>query len=146
VSELEVFLDEVLPRQIDAETAIHNGDVAPRIAMWSQEDPVTLLGAFGVASSGWPDVSEAFRWVASRFSNCTAYDFELLAAGVSGDLAYTVGYERSTVSRDGGPATDNVLRVTHVYRREDSEWRIVHRHGDGLASEAVAARDADTPS
>ena len=145
MSELEVFLDDVLPRQIDAETAIHNGDVDPRIAMWSQEDPVTLLGAFGVASSGWRDVREAFRWVPSRFSNCTAYDFELLAAGVSGDLAYTVGCERSTVSRDGGPATDNVLRVTHVYRREDGEWRIVHRHGDGLPAEPVAARDAEIP-
>ena len=142
MSELEVFLDDVLPRQIEAEAAIHNGDMAPRLAMWSREDPVTLLGAFGVASSGWQEVSEAFRWVASRFTNCTAYDFELIAAGLSGDLAYTVGYEHSTVSRDGGPATENVLRVTHVYRREDGEWRIVHRHGDGLAADPVPVSDA----
>jgi ketosteroid isomerase-like protein len=26
--------------------------------------------------------------------------------------------------------TEYTLRVTHVYRREDGEWRIVHRHGD----------------
>jgi ketosteroid isomerase-like protein len=24
----------------------------------------------------------------------------------------------------------DVERVTHVYRREDGEWRTVHRHGD----------------
>ena len=26
----------------------------------------------------------------------------------------------------------NSLRVTHVYRRENGEWKIVHRHGDYL--------------
>ena len=51
----------------------------------------------------------------------TAYAFELVAARASGDLAYTVGYERSTVSVDGAPPEPNVLRVTHVYRRENSE-------------------------
>jgi hypothetical protein len=33
-----------------------------------------------------------------------AGDLELLAAGVSGDLAYVVGYERGAVSVAGGPA------------------------------------------
>ena len=59
----------------------------------------------------------------------------MIAAGVSGDLAYTVGYEHSLASRDGGPARPNRLRVTHVYRRENGEWKIVHRHGDGLESD-----------
>jgi ketosteroid isomerase-like protein len=98
--------------------------------MWSREDPVTLFGAAGPNRSGWDNVSETFRWVASRFSNCRDYTFEMVAAGVSGDLAYTVGYERSIVSWEGGPAHSNVLRVTHVYRRENGEWKIVHRHGD----------------
>ena len=34
------------------------------------------------------------------------------------------------VSIDGGPVQENVLRVTHVFRRENGEWKIVHRHGD----------------
>jgi len=28
------------------------------------------------------------------------------------------------------PVQENVLRVTHVFRRENGEWKIVHRHGD----------------
>jgi ketosteroid isomerase-like protein len=135
MSEVDDFLAETLARQIEAERAIHNGDPTPRLSIWSRRDPVTLLGAFGVARSGWEDVSETFRWVASRISNCTEYSFDLIAAGVSGDLAYTVGYERSEVSRDGGPVEPNTLRVTHVYRRENGEWKIVHRHGDGLAAD-----------
>jgi ketosteroid isomerase-like protein len=129
-SELEEFLRTTLPRQMTAEYAIHNGDVELRMAMWSREDPVTLFGAAGPNKRGWDEVSQIFRWVASLFSNCSDYAFELVAAGVSGDLAYTVGYERSIVSVHGEPARSNILRVTHVYRREDGEWKIVHRHGD----------------
>lgn len=128
--ELDEFLQTTLQRQIDAETAIHRGDVEPRLAMWSTADPVTLFGAWGPCVSGAEETRRIFRWVASRFSDGTDYELELVAAGVSGDLAYTVGYERNKVSVDGGPLVSNLLRVTHVYRREQGEWRIVHRHGD----------------
>jgi ketosteroid isomerase-like protein len=72
---------------------------------------------------------------------------ELLAAGVSGDLAYTVELEHTSVSIDGAPVEPYTLRVTQVYRREDGEWKVVHRHGDqipfdqpqGLPGEAATA-------
>ena len=41
---MDQFLAEVLPRQVEAEKAICNGDPAPRLAMWSRNDPVTVLG------------------------------------------------------------------------------------------------------
>lgn len=139
MSELDDFLTTMLDRQIAAETAIHNGDVEPRMALWSRSDPVTLLGAMGMSNVGWDAVSQTFRWVASRFSNCTAYSFELLAAGASGDLAYTVGFERADLRVDGGPPQSTKLRVTHVYRRESGEWKIVHRHGEYVPLDATAA-------
>jgi hypothetical protein len=103
MSELDDFLGNTLDRQVEAEKAIHNGDPAPRMQMWSTRDPVTLFGAWGPCESGWDEISRIFGWVASRFCDCTEYSFDLVAAGVSGDLAYTVGYERSSVSVDGGP-------------------------------------------
>ncbi len=127
-SETEQFLDEMLPKQRAAEQAIHNGDVAPRLALWSRNDPVTLYGA-KLTGSGWADLEPTFRTVASWFSNSAAYEFEVIAAGASGDLAYTVGYEHNQVKVNGEPRS-YTLRVTHVYRREDGQWRIVHRHGD----------------
>jgi ketosteroid isomerase-like protein len=124
----EEFLVEMLPKQEAAERAIHNGDVEPRLALWSRHDPVTLYGA-RLAASGWADLEPTFREVASWFADSVAYEFEVVAAGASGDLAYTVGYEHNNVSVDGKPTT-YTLRVTHVYRREDGQWRIVHRHAD----------------
>jgi ketosteroid isomerase-like protein len=127
-TEVDEFLAEILPKQVAAETAIHNGDVEPRLALWSRTDPVTLFGARD-SGIGWNDLSAIFHDVASWFSDSTEYDFEVVAAGASGDLAYTVGYEHNRV-KVAGESRTYTLRVTHVYRREDGQWHIVHRHGD----------------
>ncbi len=127
-TETDRFLAEVLPVQRAAEQAIHNGDAEPRLALWSRRDPVTLYGA-ELSGSGWAELERMFRQVASWFSDSQEYEFEVIAAGASGDLAYTVGYERNKVQVDGRPRV-YTLRVTHVYRREDGHWRIVHRHAD----------------
>ena len=129
-TETDPFLAEMLPRQRAAEQAIHNGDAEPRIALWSRTDPVTVFGA-KMSAFGWTDLETMFRNVASWFSDSAEYEFEVTAAGASGDLAYTVGYEHNQVKVDGRPRT-YTLRVTHVYRREDGQWRIVHRHADPL--------------
>ena len=127
-NETEEFLKYMLPKQIAAERAIHAGNAEPRLALWSHRDPVTLLGV-KVSGKGWADLSAKFRTVASWFSEPTSYEFEVIAAGASGDLAYVVGYEHNVVKVDGTPKT-YTLRSTHVYRREDGEWKIVHRHAD----------------
>lgn len=127
-TETERFLAEMLPQQRAAEQALHNGDVEPRLALWSRTDPVTLFGA-KISASGWADLEPTFRKVASWFSESSEYQFEVTAAGASGDLAYTVGYEHNRVKLNGEPGT-YTLRVTHIYRREGGQWRIVHRHGD----------------
>jgi ketosteroid isomerase-like protein len=133
MSEVDDFLRQTMPRLMEAERALHNGDAAPRLAMWSRTDPVTLFGAW-LSDSGWEDVSRTFEILASRFSNCTAYDVDIIAAGASGDMAYTVAYERTTASVEGAPRT-YTLRVTQIYRREGGEWKLVHRHGDELAAD-----------
>jgi ketosteroid isomerase-like protein len=121
------FLTPTLTRQLQAEQALINGDPEPRLAMWSTQDPVTVLGAMKDVI-GAEEARQVFRWLATRFSDLTDYRFELVAAGASGDLAYTVGYEHTAFSMDGGPVAPLTLRVTHVYRREGGEWKIVHRH------------------
>lgn len=123
------FLRDMMPRQLAAERAMHDGDAGPRKALWSRRDPVTLLGADLDHVSGWADVGPAFDTVASWFGGCTDYDIELLAASASGDTAFTVCFEHTSASVAGEPRRYR-LRVTHGYRREDGEWRIVHRHGD----------------
>lgn len=135
MSELDDFLTWVTTEEYAAELALHHGDVAPRLAIWSHEEPVTLLGAL-YSASGWEDVSAVFRRVADSFGESTGYEREVVAATVSGDLAYTVAYERSTGTMFGEPYV-HALRVTHVYRREGGAWRVVHRHADTPPAAAI---------
>lgn len=130
------FLDWVATRLHDAEVALHNGDAGPRLAVWTRREPVTLFGAW-MSGAGQEEVGALFRRLAATFSDCTHFSYELVAADVVGDLAYTVGYEHTRVSVDGEPR-DYRLRVTQVYRREEGAWRVAHRHGDTLA-------DGDSP-
>jgi ketosteroid isomerase-like protein len=129
VTPVEEFVETVLPRFTEAEIALHNGDLGPRLAMWSRGDPVTLFGA-GASGSGWNEVEPVFGWVAGTFAECRAYDLELVAVDVSGDLAYTVAYERYEAVRSDGSVVHHTLRATHVFRCEGGEWKVVHRHGD----------------
>lgn len=126
--ELDAFLADGLERQVHADSALHDGDAAPRVALWSHNNPVTLFGAHVPVARGWTDLEEIFRWLAGRFSQSKTFDVELVAVGVSGDLAYTVGFEHSQFSLDGVPVAAATLRVTHIYRQENGQWRIVHRH------------------
>jgi ketosteroid isomerase-like protein len=136
-SERDAFLEATLGAQVEAERALHNGDLTPRLSTWSQRDPVTVFGAGVGLRTGWADVRPVFEWVASSFTACEDYDFELIAADADGDLAYTVGIERYRATTAAGTTVENTLRVTHVYRREPDGWRIVHRHGDHMPEDST---------
>lgn len=112
----------------DAEVALHNGDAAPRQAIWSRREPVSVLGAWKSAV-GQEQVRDLFQQLEGTFSDCTSYAYEVVAAEVIGDMAYTTGYEHTQASVNGEPRT-YTLRATQVYRREGGEWRVAHRHGD----------------
>ncbi len=99
--------------------------------MWSRHDPVTVFGA-RASKAGWEDVNPLFYALAAQFSDCESGDIDLVAAGASGHLAYTVTYERTSASVNGVART-YTLRVTQIYRREEGEWKLAHRHGDELA-------------
>ena len=134
MDEVEEFRRTILARQTEAEEAFVHGDPGPRMELWSRRDPVTLFGAIGMSESGWDKLGETFPWVASRFSNVSDFRFDVEVVGVSGDLAYTLGFERFNGSVAGRPVEPVTVRVTHIYRRENGEWKIVHRHGDNPES------------
>jgi ketosteroid isomerase-like protein len=127
MSEREEFIAWVETTLRDAEIAVHNGDAGPRRAIWSRNDPVTVLGAWKNAR-GQQELGELFTHLAESFSDCTAYDFQLLEAEVLGDTAYTVGFEHTSASVNGVPRT-YTLRATQIYRREEGAWKVAHRHG-----------------
>jgi ketosteroid isomerase-like protein len=138
-TEVDDFLAATMPRLNAAEIALHNGDADPRSATWSHNDPVTVFGA-AASAIGWAEIGPLFERLGSSFSNCTAFENEVIAAGASGDLAYIVAFEHTTASIGGAAPEAYVLRATTVFRREDGEWKVAHRHADPASSDTADAR------
>jgi ketosteroid isomerase-like protein len=78
------------------------------------------------------------RLVGITILQCKSWEYEVIAAGASGDLAYIVGIEHTTASVGGAAPELYELRVTTVFRREHGDWKVVHRHADPLPTSASA--------
>jgi ketosteroid isomerase-like protein len=128
MTDRDEFMAWVRSTLFDAELALHNGDAAPRRAIWSAEEPVSVLGAWRNAT-GQQELDQLFAALGESFSECTSYAFDLQACDVVGDMAYTAGLEHTSASVNGEPRS-YTLRATQVYRREGGEWKVAHRHGD----------------
>lgn len=125
----EATFADMLSGEQAAEAAIYLGDPEPFKALWSHANDVSLFGAFGPCKKGWHQVEKTVEWVASRYrEGVVSAEHQVVYEGA--DLAYTVGYEIGDVILDGAAETHQRLRVTQIYRREDGNWRLVHRHGD----------------
>jgi ketosteroid isomerase-like protein len=130
----DASLEAFLPQFETGTSGFINGDPT----LWKQQashgDDVTLMGGWGDYKQGWSAVGPHYDWAAARFRASGAkVQVEYLASKVSGDLAYTVAIERSEplLAGQDQPAP-MALRVTHIYRREDGVWKLVHRHADNL--------------
>ena len=137
MTDRESFRTLIVESQHEAEAALVRGDVRPRLEMWSHRDPVSLFAAVGPSKTGWDELEPTFRAVAARLSGGRDVTYEIMAFDVSADMAWTAGFARFTLSMDGGPLTRYTLRITHVYRRESEEWKVVHEHSNWEANETA---------
>lgn len=115
------------------------GDAGPYKACWSQADDIMIMGGWGAYERGWAEVGPRMDWAAARW-NGGHTDFDLLAAGTSGELAYTVWIEHGDALLAGLDMFRPIaLRVTHLYRCEGSTWKIIHRHADHVINKIATA-------
>ena len=103
--------------------------------LWSRGDDVTLANPFGPPVRGWDEVSARLDLAASNYRDGEGYEFENFVTVVTPDLAYTVEIERIR-TRVGGAdeLTPIAIRATTVFRRENGDWKVTHRHGVPITS------------
>ena len=130
-----------LPRFEEATSHFVNGDPTLWKEIASKRDDATIMGAWGAFEKGWSEVGPRYDWAAARFKPSGArVKVEYLTISVSGNLAYTVAIERSEALIVGqDKSAPMALRVTHVFRKENNTWTLMHRHADPLMDKTAPA-------
>jgi len=78
---------------------------------------------------------------ASNYRDGEITGFENVAKYVTPELAYIVEVERYQAKVGGREdLTLIALRVTSIFRPEEGEWKVVHRHADPITTSQPADR------
>jgi hypothetical protein len=91
------------------------GDPSRYKACWSNTSDVTIFGGWGAYERAWEHVEPRLDWAAARWRGGHT-EFDILAVGNSGELAYSVWLEHGDARLEGQDEFRPIaLRVTHLY-------------------------------
>ncbi len=117
----------------DASNAFVNGEIGPLLDISTQTSPATIFPPNGLCVQSAEEVNAFNTSGARMFDGFSENRFEVMHMAESDGLAYWTGIQRSVVRMKGKPepvAMD--LRITEIFRLEDGEWKLIHRHADPL--------------
>ena len=124
-------LAELVQRTEEAANALIRGDMDRYLALTHHARGYTLMQPFGGPPTRYEDRAETVRASADYFKGGEA-KLESVETHAWGDTVVLVMIERQHGEVGGLPEQDWSLRVTQVYRRDGSDWQLVHRHADPL--------------
>lgn len=109
------------------------GDVSAIKALYSHAADATSFYGWGGFEKGWDGVSKRWDWAGQQFQGGEV-SYQNITTVVTADMFFTTDIETYANQRMAGvagiPGWTN--RVTHIFRREGGEWRLLHRHGNRL--------------
>jgi ketosteroid isomerase-like protein len=140
-----------LIRRVEEATSVFiRGDMRRYVELVPRADDYTLMAPSGGEPRRGFDGSDDALDALEQFFRGGEAELDVFETYASGDLAVLVAIERQHGEVGGLSDQDWSLRVTQVFRREGSDWRLVHRHADPLVREithehvgALARGDAD---
>ena len=130
---LTADFDALIEPYHEALSAIINGDPSIYKEFFSERDDVTLGNPFGPFGRGRGEVEQRLELAASKYSGGELGEIEMVAKLVTPELAYLVEIERCRAKVGSNENLTPVsLRVTSIFRPENGDWRLVHRHADPI--------------
>jgi ketosteroid isomerase-like protein len=124
-------LTEFIRRAEEAATAYVQGDVDRYLDLLHHADGFTLMRPNGGPASRHEDRATELRSWPNPLRDGEAR-LEHVETHAWGDTLVLVMIERQHARMGDLPDQNMSLRVTHVYRRDGTDWQLVHRHADPL--------------
>jgi ketosteroid isomerase-like protein len=134
--DLEASVHAAIARLHAAMAEVANGDVSGIKALYSHSADATSFYGWGGYEKGWQTVSQRWDWAGAQFRGGTVR-YENVSTVITPELFYATDIETFENQRvaDVEDITGWSNRVTHIFRREAGEWRLLHRHGNRLESQ-----------
>jgi ketosteroid isomerase-like protein len=131
-------LEQFVRRAEEGADAWVRGDLGRYLDLVHHAPGFTLLAPDGGPATQHEDrAGELSTWT-STFTEGEA-TLEHVVTHAWGDTLVLSMVERQHGRVGGEPDQNLSVRVTHVYRRDGSDWRLVHRHADPLVTKLPLA-------
>jgi ketosteroid isomerase-like protein len=128
-------VDELIEQYQRAQDEFLKGNPEPVKKLLSHREDVSLANPYGPPVRGWEQVAAATERAAALRSDGKFVGSEVVSKYATPELAYVVQIERAEAkigSRD--EITPYAVRATRIFRPEDGEWKVVHRHADPITT------------
>jgi ketosteroid isomerase-like protein len=134
--ELENSVRAAIGRLHAAIAKVANGDVSEIKRLYSHTDDATSFYGWGGYEKGEQAVSRRWDWAGQQFKGGTVRH-EKITTVITPEMFYTTDIETFEGQRVAGVEglTGWSNRVTHIFRLEQGEWRLVHRHANRLEAQ-----------
>jgi ketosteroid isomerase-like protein len=123
---------DLIERATEAASAIIRGDSRKYFRLLPHADDYMLMAPWGGEPRRGVDTSEEALEALAAFFQGGEAELEVVQSYASSEIVVLAVIERQHGKVGGLAEQDLSLRVTLVFRRDDSEWRLVHRHADPL--------------
>ena len=135
-TEIETSVRAAIARLHAAMAKVANGDVSAIKSLYSHTADATSFYGWGGYEKGWESVSGRWDWAGAQFKGGTVRH-ENISTVITPEMFYVTDIEtyegQRVASVEGVTGWSN--RVTHVFRQEAGEWRLVHRHANRLEAQ-----------
>jgi ketosteroid isomerase-like protein len=128
-------VDELIDRYQLALDEFMKGNPKPVQELFSHREDASLANPYGPPVRGWDGIAKTTEHAASLRRDGRAIGFEVVAKNATDELAYVVQIEHlesKVGQREDLSPYD--LRATMIFRPEDGEWKVVHRHADPITT------------
>ena len=126
---------DAIARLHAAMAKVADGDTSAIRALYAHGPDATSFYGWGGYEKGWEEVARRWDWAGRQFKGGTV-SYENLTTVVTAELAYTTDIETFRTRMEGMDApTQWSNRVTHIFRLESGEWRLLHRHANRLETQ-----------
>ncbi|MEO6920448.1 MAG: nuclear transport factor 2 family protein [Collimonas sp.] len=125
--------EQFMQQREEVGQAYVNGDAGPLAKISTDINPATFFGPAGDYEQGARKVLANNEHAAGQFQKGSRSRFEIFHMAIGGNLAYWVGIQHAEVRmKDKAAPVSMRLRVTEIFRLEEGEWKLMHRHADAL--------------